>query len=53
LRTAQANSSRDPIPKITRAKWTEVVAQVVEWTICKHEVVDSNAGSNNKINKEK
>jgi hypothetical protein len=29
-RAAQANSSREPISKITRAKWAEGVAQVVK-----------------------
>jgi hypothetical protein len=31
----QANSSQDPISKITRAKWTGSVAQVVERLLCK------------------
>jgi hypothetical protein len=30
-RPAWANSSQDPISKITRAKWTEGVAQVIQW----------------------
>jgi hypothetical protein len=30
LRSAQANSSQVPISKITRAKWTGGMAQVVE-----------------------
>jgi hypothetical protein len=33
---------RDPISKITRAKWTRGVAQVVEWLFCKHEALGSN-----------
>jgi hypothetical protein len=35
---------RDPphISKITRAKWTGGVAQVVELLLCKHEVLSSN-----------
>jgi hypothetical protein len=32
-----ANSLWDPISKITRAKWTEGVAQVLECPLCKHE----------------
>jgi hypothetical protein len=37
LRTAQANSSRDPISKITRAKWTGDVAYMVECLLCEGE----------------
>jgi hypothetical protein len=37
LRPAQANSSQDPISKITRAKWSGDVAQVVDPLPCKHE----------------
>jgi hypothetical protein len=33
LRLAWANHLRDPIPKITRAKWTGVVAQAVEYLL--------------------
>jgi hypothetical protein len=33
LRPAQANRLQDPISKITRAKWTESVAQAVEASI--------------------
>jgi hypothetical protein len=36
-RSAQANSSRDPMSKITTAKWTRGVAQVVEHFLCKPE----------------
>jgi hypothetical protein len=41
LRPAQANSSRDPISKITRAKWTGGTAQVVENLLCKNEALSS------------
>jgi hypothetical protein len=34
-RQAQANSSQDLISKITRAKWTGDVAQMVEHLLCK------------------
>jgi hypothetical protein len=33
------NSSQDPISKITRAKWTGGVAQVVKHLLCKHEAL--------------
>jgi hypothetical protein len=48
-RPAQANSSRDPISKITRAKWAGGAAQVVELLLC--QVLSSNAGptKNNTI----
>jgi hypothetical protein len=36
LATWEANSLQDPISKVTRAKWTEGVAQVVESLLCKH-----------------
>jgi hypothetical protein len=35
IRPAQANSLKDPISKITRAKWTEGVVQEVECLLCK------------------
>jgi hypothetical protein len=35
-RLAETNSSWDPISKITKVKWTEVVAQVVGCLLCKH-----------------
>jgi hypothetical protein len=34
-RLVQANSSQDPISKISRAKWTGGVAQVAEHLLCK------------------
>jgi hypothetical protein len=37
-----ANSSQDPISKITRAKWTEGMSQVVEHLLYKHESLSSN-----------
>jgi hypothetical protein len=42
LRPAGANSSWDPISKMTRAKWTEGVAQAVEHLLCKDEALSSN-----------
>jgi hypothetical protein len=42
-RPAQANSSRDPISKIIRPKYTRGVAQAVEHLVCKHEVLNSNS----------
>jgi hypothetical protein len=39
-RPAQGNSSQDPF-QITR--WTGGVAQVVEYPLCKHEVMSSNS----------
>jgi hypothetical protein len=38
LRPAWANSSQDPISKITRAKWTGGVAQAMEYLLCKCKV---------------
>jgi hypothetical protein len=43
LRPAWANSSRDSIFKITRAKWTGGVAQAVELLLCKSEALSSNS----------
>jgi hypothetical protein len=40
-RPAQANSSQDPISKITKAKWIEVVAQAVQCLLCKRETLSS------------
>jgi hypothetical protein len=34
-----------PTPKITRAKWTGVVAQAVESLLCKQEALSSNCNS--------
>jgi hypothetical protein len=52
-RPVQANSSRDPISKITRAKWTGGMAQVVECLLFKtllwkHEALSSNLSHQNK-----
>jgi hypothetical protein len=40
--SAQANSSQDPISKITRAKWTGGVVQTIECQLCKLEALTSN-----------
>jgi hypothetical protein len=42
-RPAPANSWRNSISKITRAKWTGGVAQAVEHLLCKPEVLSSNS----------
>jgi hypothetical protein len=42
LRPAQANSSQDPISKITKPKCTRGVAQEIECLLCNHEVLGSN-----------
>jgi hypothetical protein len=42
-KSAQANSSWDPISKTTTAKWTGSVAQGEECLFCKHEVLSSNS----------
>jgi hypothetical protein len=44
-------SSRDPISKITRAKWTEGGAQVVLCLLCKCEALSSNPSPTKKENK--
>jgi hypothetical protein len=41
-RSAWANSSQDSISKMARAKWTEGVAQEVEYWFCKCETLSSN-----------
>jgi hypothetical protein len=41
---ARENSSGDPISKITRAKWTGGVAEVVESLLCKCEALSSMSG---------
>jgi hypothetical protein len=50
-RPAQANSSRDPISKITRAKWTAGVAQMVEHLLWNCEALSSNIGPTKKQTK--
>jgi hypothetical protein len=35
IKVALANSSQDPISKITREKWNEVVSQAIEHLLCK------------------
>jgi hypothetical protein len=47
-RPAWANSLRDPISKITRAKRMGVVAQTVECLLCKHEALSSNSNPTKK-----
>jgi hypothetical protein len=42
LKPSLANSSWDPTSKITRAKWSGNVAQVVECLWCRHEILSSN-----------
>jgi hypothetical protein len=39
---------RGPISKITRAKWTGDVAQVVKCLLCKYEAINSNPGTTKK-----
>jgi hypothetical protein len=51
LRPAWENSVRDPISKITRAKWTGGVAQVVEYLLCKCKTPCSNQKQNCEIAK--
>jgi hypothetical protein len=50
LRPAWANRSQDPISKITRAKCTGGVAQVVELLLCKHEALSSKPSPTNNSN---
>jgi hypothetical protein len=45
-----ANSSQDPISKITRAKWAGGMAQVVEHLLCKCEAQSSNHSTAKSIN---
>jgi hypothetical protein len=44
---------REPISKITRAKWTGGVAQVVERLLCKCEVLSSNSNLTKKKTKKR
>jgi hypothetical protein len=53
LRLAQASSSKDPISKISRAKWTGGVARAVESLLCKHEALSSNSSPTKKNQKTK
>jgi hypothetical protein len=51
-RLAGANSSQDPISKITTTKWTGGVAQAVECLLCKCKALNANASpSKNKKTK--
>jgi hypothetical protein len=47
-RPAQVNSLRGPVSKITRAKWTEYVAQAVEHLLCKFKALSSNTSPTKK-----
>jgi hypothetical protein len=40
-RPEQANSSQDPVSKITGAKWIEGKAQAVKYLLCKHKALNS------------
>jgi hypothetical protein len=53
LRPAGVNNSQDHIPKITRAKWTGGVAQVVESLLCKCKALSSNSSLIKKKKKER
>jgi hypothetical protein len=48
LMPARANTSQDPVSKITTAKWTGGVAQVIKHLLCKHEVLSSNSSLTKK-----
>jgi hypothetical protein len=48
-----AISYRNPISKISRAKWTGGVAQAVEYLFCKHEALGSNPRPTKKCKKDK
>jgi hypothetical protein len=50
---AQANSSWDITSKLTRAKWSEGVAQMVEHLLCKNEALNSNPSPTKKKKKKK
>jgi hypothetical protein len=52
-RVAQANSLRDPISKITRAKWTGSVEQTVERLLCQSKALSSNSNPKKKLKKKK
>jgi hypothetical protein len=44
----RGNSLRDPISKITTAKWTRSVTQVIEHLLCKCESLSSNSSPTKK-----
>jgi hypothetical protein len=50
-RPAQADSSKTPISKITRAKWTGGVAEAVEHLLCECEALSPTPLSPIKIKK--
>jgi hypothetical protein len=53
LKTAQADSSRDPISKITTEKWTGGVDQVAKHLLCKYKALSSNPSTTKKKKKKK
>jgi hypothetical protein len=53
LRTASANSSRDHISKLTRAKWTVGAAEAIGHLHYKHKALSSNPSHTKKINRKK
>jgi hypothetical protein len=53
LRPAQANTSQDPMSKITRAKRTRGVAQVVECLLCKCKALSTNPSPTKKKRKKR
>jgi hypothetical protein len=52
-RPALANSSQEPISKITRAKWTGGLTQTVECLLGKHKALNLNPSSNPQKNNRK
>jgi hypothetical protein len=50
-RPTMANSSWDPISKITRVKWTEGMPQAVECLLCEHQALSSNHSNTQKNSK--
>jgi hypothetical protein len=45
------NPSRDPVSKITRAKWTGSMAQVLEYLVCKVQSTEFKPQSHQKKKK--
>jgi hypothetical protein len=50
LRPAWANSSQDPMSKITTAKWTGGVAQAIKHLFCKRKALSSNPSPTKNAN---
>jgi hypothetical protein len=50
-RPDEAYSLWDPVSKITRAKWTGGMTQVVDHLLCKHEALNSNHSPTQKRKK--